>query len=170
MQKYLKYAGICSFVLAVVSFILLLATPAITYSNGSLSANIEGTTAIFGKTSTTSIAGWSISGKTNPSVTSMIAWILILVALVALVLGFVLPMVKKNMAKLGGLVTFCAAIMLVVAGILLFFVIPTFSAANNNADLSGFGIGAGWVIGAIVTIVAGAIACLPMVSGFIAKK
>jgi hypothetical protein len=55
----------------------------------------------------------------------------------------------------------------------MFLVVPTFYGANGvePKDIpDGAAIGAGWVIGGIVAIVAGAFAILPAAAAFFGKK
>ena len=154
-------------VLAVVAFILMMATNAVVVKSGSLQVVTAGTTAIFGKTESTILG----DAKTNPSVLALIGWILMLVALLILIAGIVLPLLKvKGIEKYAGILNLVAVVCLVVAGIFMFIVVPTFYGANDASVPDEARIGAGWVIGGILSILAGAMAILPAAMDFLGKK
>lgn len=167
MKKYLKYAGICSLVLAVVAFILMLATNAIVVGSGNLQLVYPGTTVIFGKHES-----GILGADYNPSPLALIAWILGLAGMVIVLLGIIMPLFKvKFFTKFAGLLNLIAVGCLVVAGIFMFIVVPTFFGNNGNGSVpNNAAIGAGWIIGAILYIVAGAVALLPAISDFMSKK
>ena len=163
MKQLLKYSGILALVLAVVGFVLMLATPSMVH--GDLS--VAGTTAIFGNT--TQIIG-ALSAKTNPSALALIGWILALVGLLAIIVAVIAPLANlKALMKFTGILNMCAAVCFILAGVFMFIVVPTFGGANN-LDMDGWGIGAGWVIGAIFYIAGGCVAILPAMMGFLGKK
>ena len=82
------------------------------------------------------------------------AWIFILVGLVIVLLGIILPLLKVHaLEKFAGLLNLVAVLLFVVAGVFMFIVVPTFYAANNLDVPSNAAIGAGWVIGGILSIV-----------------
>ena len=167
MKKALKYAGICSLLLAVVAFVLMMATPAINYVVLGTSTSVSGTLAIFGEKKL--VLGTEV--VTNPSPLALIGWILLVVALVIILLGVLLPLLKvKAFTKFAGLLNLIAVICLVVAGIFVFIVVPTYFAANEMEVPSSAAIGAGWVIAGILSIVSGAVAICPAVADFISKK
>ena len=172
MKKFLNFSGICALLLAVVAFVLQLATPAVVNSatvlGSKISAETAGTVAIFGKTESTALGDVVTKG----SVMALISWILAVVGLVIVLCGVILPLLKVNaLEKFAGVLNLCAVVCFVLAGVFMFFVVPTFYAANGVDDVpSTAGIGAGWVIGAIVYIVAGAIAILPAIMDFLGKK
>jgi hypothetical protein len=165
MKKFLKFAAPCACILALVGFILTLATPAITYPlNSGLfkDPNVAGTTAIFGKSGDYT--------STKPSALALIAFILAIVAMLALICATVLPFLKNNkFAKFGGLLALIAGICLVVGCIFVFIVIPTFASANGLSNMDGWGLGAGLVVAAILYIVAGAVAVCPTVLNLLGK-
>ena len=169
MKKVLQFSGIIALVLAIVAFILMMATNAIIVGNGSLQAVTAGTTAIFGKTE--NVIG-SINAVTKASPLALIGWILMLVAMIALILVIVLPLLKvKALDKFAGIIAFCICGLLVVAGIFMFLVVPTFFAANGYDKVpDNAAIGAGWVIGGIISIIAGAFAALPTIFALLGKK
>ena len=167
MKKFLKYAGLCSLVLGVVAFILMLATKAIVRP-GNENYFVKGGMAIFGGTE--SLFG-AIAIKYEGSVMALLAWIFALVALLIVLLGVILPLLKvKALTKFAGLLNLIACILFALAGIFMFFVVPTWYAANGMDVPDKVAIGAGWVIGAILYLSAGAVAILPAAMDFAAKK
>lgn len=172
MAKFLKYSGICALVLGIVAFILMMATPSIIETGDYATHLFPGTTVIFGG------KGALISGDASLSVLTykgsplaLIGWILTLIALIIILAGVILPLLKINaLEKVAGILNLVAVIMLILAGVFMFLAIPTFSAANDNMNLKNYGLGAGWVIGGILCIAAGAIAILPAVMDFASKR
>lgn len=169
MKKFLRFAGLCSAILAVVTFILMMATPAILYDGKDVVA--EGTTAIFGKTTTYGGGIISFSSKIDLAWTALLAWIFVLLAMLILICGVILPLLKvKALEKFAGLLNVCAVILLVVAGIFMFVTAPAFFTANGFDNVPNkCALGPGWVIGGIIAIVAGVIAILPAVADFLGK-
>ena len=95
MKKVLQFAGLISLALAAVAFILMMATPAIIQTLvGDTQTVYAGTTAIFGKTTSTDVIIGTLTNTTKPSVLALIGWILILVAMIILALGVILPLLK----------------------------------------------------------------------------
>ena len=85
MKKVLQFAGLISLALAAVAFILMMATPAIIQTLvGDTQTVYAGTTAIFGKTTSTDVIIGTLTHTTKPSVLALIGWILILVAMIIL--------------------------------------------------------------------------------------
>ena len=179
MKKFLQFAGIISLALAAVGFILMMATPAVVGTTkilGSTSTtNLNGINAIFGKGADLSAAEilWfaNSDGKIILSVTSLIGWILLLAGLVIVCLGIVLPLLKINaLQKFAGLLNLIAVCAFVLAGVCMFLVVATVYGANGRDVADGAAIGAGWVIGGIIAIAAGAFAILPAAAAFFGKK
>ena len=170
MKKLLQFSGLISLVLAIVAFILMMATNAVVNSSGSLQVVTAGTTAIFGKTEST-ILGDVV---TKPSALALIGWILMLIGMIIVCAGVVLPLLKINaLEKFAGILDIVALACFVLAGIFMFLVVPTFYGANGveAKDIpSTASIGAGWVIGGIIAIIAGAFAILPAAAAFLGKK
>lgn len=179
MKKFLQFSGLIAAVIAIVSFVLLLACPSMTV-----------TTTFLGKTSVTEISGiygifggkvldsgWSwlddnTALKATP--TAIIAFVLLIVAMVILIVGALLPILKiKALNKFAGLLNLIAVIALVVAGILVFIEVPCFAAAQSTADYTYstdyHALGAGWLISGICAIVAGVLAIMPAAADFLAK-
>lgn len=168
MKKLLKYTGICSFILALIAFILMLGTNSLVfnYKEGaiSVSTSISGTLGIFGGTYTV----MGISTTCNATWSAIIAFILILVAMIILLAGFILPLLKiHTLDKVAGILNLVAVLALIVAGIFLFIELPCF---NGGGDTTGWSLGAGWIIGGIMCLLAGGVAILPAAFDFLGKK
>ena len=170
MKKFLKYSGICAAILALVAFILMLATPAILYDGQDVVA--QGTTVIFGKTTTTNAIITTVKSHTDLAWSALLAWIFVMVSLIILLCGVILPALKvKALEKFAGLLNLCAVVLLVVAGIFMFITTPVFFAANGVDSVPDkCALGAGWIIGGILALAAGIVAILPAVADFLGKK
>ena len=166
MKKVLPFMGLVALVCGLVAFILMLATSAIHGSTSLGDYSYSGVTAIFGHKST-----GLLDPEYKPSILALIGWILALVGLLASLAGVLGGLLKiKALQKLGGLLMLVAAGCFLVAGIFMFLVVPTFFGANELDVPSSAGVGAGWVIGAILNLVAAAAAALPAVMGLLGKK
>ena len=171
MKKFLKFSGAIAFVLALVAFILMMATPAIMYKGDDVIA--KGIVAIFGKKENVSVAGFSLgTAETKLAWSALLAWIFILLALVILCLGVVLPLLKvKALEKFAGVMNLCAVVLLVLAGIFMFITVPVFWSANGGDKVpDNVALGAGWIIGGILAILASVVAILPAAADFLGKK
>lgn len=170
MKKFLQFAGLISAVLAIVAFILMLAGKALVYETSSAQYFVSGTRALFGGKEETLLG----TAEYKPAATALIAWILVLAAIIILVAGVVLPLLKVNaLEKVAGLLNLVAVCALVVGGILLFFTQPVFNAANETAlgtIYDDYKLGAAYVIAAILAILGGVVAILPAAMDFIGKK
>ena len=167
MKKFLKFSGLIALLLGVVAFILMMATNAVVVKSGNVQVVYAGTTAIFGKTESTLLG----DVVTKPSVLALIGWILALVALLIVIAGVVLPLLKvKALDKVAGLLNLIAVCALVLAGVFCFLVVPTFYAANETNVPDNAAIGAGWVIAGILYILAGLCAIAPAAANFMGKK
>ena len=143
MKLVRKFAIYCAIVLALIAFILLLATPAVTVNGYTL---FEGVTAIFG------------DKYLKPIGVALAAWILLLIALLCSISLAVLPFIKsiKLSKKIVALLGCLTAIILLVSAILAFC--PT-------AELEGGTLGGGWIVGGILLILAAVgIACDPVLT------
>ena len=177
MKKALKFSGLVAAVLATLAFILMMFTPAVT-TQGIVGGTYElpGTAAIFGHNGDGLSAGQILSfcnkdGVIPATWSAIIAWILMMAAVVILLLGVILPLFKvKALTKFAGLLNLIVVIALVVAGIFMFIQVPTFLGAAGRSDASGYALGAGWIISAIVAIVAGVCAILPAAVDLASKK
>ena len=173
MKKVLQFSGIISLALAAVAFILMMATPAILYVDGSATYSFGGSLAIFGGSlDLNQKAILLTTGDAKLAVLGLLAWIFILVGLLIVLAGVILPLLKVNaLEKFAGILNLVALVLFVVGGIFMFCVVPNFFGANGFNDVpSKAGIGAGWVIGGILAIAAGAFAILPAASAFLGKK
>lgn len=172
MKKVLQFAGLISLVLAAVAFVLMLATPAIVLTSGNTQYIYKGTVVLFGSKEAVSIVGINLGTvETKPSVLALIGFILLLVGLVIVLLGVVLPLLKvKALEKFAGLLNLVALVCFVLAGVFMFLAVPTFFAANEADVPNSASLGAGWVIGGILAIAAGAFAILPAAAAFLSKK
>ena len=166
MKKVLKFAGLISAVLALAAFIFLLAGNAIVYETSSATYKVVGTRALFGGEVETLLG--TVTYK--PAATALIAWILILVAMLILVLGVVLPLLKvKALEKIGGILNLAAVCALVIGGVLLFFTKGVYASAND-INLDDWKLAFAFVFAGILSIVAGLIALAPAAVDFMGKK
>ena len=173
MKKFLQYSGIISAVLALVGFILLIACNGVVFKGYESYTYYNAGATLFGsgKFSIGDSNGVIVSNfNGQPSGAALVAWIFSLVALLALICGVVLPLLKvKLSAKVFGIVNLCAVVLLVTAGIVVFFTVPSFK-GNNGLSSEDLALGAGYVIAGILYIVGGAVAICPAVVDFISKK
>ena len=167
MKKFLQFAGVISLALGVIAFVLMMATNALNVDSGILgNLTIGGITAIFGHKST-----GLLDPEYKAAVLGLIAWILVLVGMLVVLCGILLPLLKvKALEKFSGILDIAALVCFVLAGIFMFIVVPSFAGANEWNNTDGITIGAGWVIGGILAIAAGALAILPAAANFLAKK
>lgn len=182
MKKLLKFAPLCALLLGAAALILILASHALTYSaQGSIASAsgwYSGAAVIFGKGpqfAEGSILGFGASGESTfegkLAWNALLAFIFFVVALVALLLSSLMVFVKiKALEKFGGLIALVAAGLLLVGGIFLFFTLPAFAAANEWNSTDGFKLGVGWIIAAILAIVAGVASACPAVLALVEKK
>ncbi len=160
MKKYLKYSGIAAAVVALVGWILIMACPAVKFSAstiiGTFKGQVEGTAAIFG------------NEDAKLAAAGLIAWLFTTIAFLALVAAFVLPFFKINVLdKFAGAINLGALALLLASGICAFCIKASWMSANGVSNGSNLSIGAGWVIGGILLVIAGALAILPAVFAFI---
>ena len=173
MKKLLKYAGICSFILALIAFILILSTNSLEYHANNINASVSGILGIFGGVAASVNLGplGSLNATYNATWSAVIAFVLMIVAMLILLAGFILPLLKiHTLDKVAGILNLVAVLALLVAGIFLFIELPCFNGANGGGDTTGWGLGAGWIVAGIMCLLAGAFAILPAVFDFLAKK
>ena len=173
MKKVLQFAGLISLALGVVAFILMMATPAVSYTvSSSSTVNFAGTLAIFGGELDTAQALLLLAEKAKPATLALLAWIFILIGMIIVLLGVILPLFKVHaLEKFAGLLNLCVLILFVIAGIFMFTVRAGFYNAQGIKDIpEKAAIGFGWVFGGILSIVAGAFAILPAAAAFFGKK
>ena len=173
MKKVLQFAGLISLVLAAIAFVLMMATPAVSYTvSSSSTVNFAGTLAIFGGELDAAQILLLLTDKAKPATLALLAWIFILVGMIIVLLGVVLPLFKvKAVEKFAGLLNLCALVLFVIAGIFMFTVRVGFFSAQGFKDVpEKAAIGFGWVFGGILSIAAGAFAILPAAANFFGKK
>ena len=166
MKKFLQFAGLIGAVLAIVAFILMMACKALVYTSGSAEVFVEGTTAIFGKTESTILGDVT----TNPAATTLIAWILVLVAMLILLVVNILPLLKiKALDGIAGILNLVAVGALLLAGIFVFMTKGVFAAAND-VNMDSYNLGVGYVFAGILAILGAVVAVLPVVMKLVSKK
>lgn len=178
MKKFLQFSGLIALAAGLVGLILIMSTHSVVGANAPADNWYSGVSAIFGGGNYKwTISGWGITvsdvaaftGRNSSS--ALFAWIFALVALLGLVAGAVLPLLKvKGFDKFAGLVNLCSVLLLVTAGILLFFTVVNFAGQNGWNSTENAALGGGWVVGAILFLAAGAIAICPAVADFLGKK
>ena len=174
MKKVLKFAPLCALLLTIVAFILLFATKSIVYANGNLQGWYDGPAALFGNGQ--SLAAWggiSVAGKFEGKAAwnAILAFIFILVGLLALIVSSIMVFVKiKALEKFGGLIALIAGGLLLVAGIFIFFTLPAFAGANEWGNTNNYALGGGWVVAAILAILGGVASACPAVLALVEKK
>lgn len=172
MKKFLKFSGIIAAALALVGFILLIACHGIVGKDDPAGNWYSAGAVLFGNGPAKVTAFWVFTGtfEGQASGAALVAWIFSLVALLALIVGVLLPLLKVKVSdKVAGLVNLCAVVLMITAGILVFFTVPSWMGSNGyNSD--GWGLSAGYVIAAILYIASGAVAICPAVVDFLGKK
>ena len=162
MKYFLRFAGLISAALALVAFILMMASNALVYTFGNTSTFVPGSRALFGEATTLY--------DYKPAAPALIAWILVIVAFLILIANFLLPLLKvKGYDKIGGILGFVAIAALVGAGVLLFFTQAAFSSANNDG-FKDYKLTFGYVFAAILLLASGVIAFLPTAFALTSKK
>ena len=157
MKKFLQFSGLIAAVLALAAFIFLLAGNGLIYKNGNLSLTIPGVNVIFG-------------GDYKLAATALIGWILVLLAMLALITVSVLPLLKINaLDKFSGLITLCSAGLLLVAAILIFCSKAAFVGANGSL-YNNYGLTFAFVFAGILSILAAGVAALPACMNLLGKK
>ena len=171
MKKYLKYSGIVALVFALVAFILLMACHSVVHPDNS-GTWYSGISAVFGG-GRLAVAGFEGDSSAKLAWPALIGWISILVAMIILLAGIILPLLKvKVLDKFAGILNLVAVAALVTAGILVFFTEPAFGAANewSEESIKAWTLGGGYIAAGILAIVGGAFAILPAAVDFISKK
>lgn len=182
MKTFFKFSGLIAAVLAIVAVILMIATPSLYVVSGDNTYTVSGVAALFGEDIIASAGGFSANlGHINPGWAATVAWILAIVAVVALLVVSILPLLKIHaLDKFAGIIAIAAAGALLVAGILVFMTQPAMNAANTTTNqvlgqtvkteaFKDYSLNASYVIAAILNIVAGAVAVCPAVANLIKK-
>lgn len=162
MKKYLKYAGICALILAVIAFILVIACNAIDMDGPG--GKLKGTDVIFAK---------GDCDGADKALAGLFGFIFLLVAMVILAVGFILPLVGKGLdAKIAGILNIVAAVLLILGGILIICTKNSFLDANDvpSAIKKYYDLTAEYAIAGILSIVAGVVALAPACADFLDKK
>lgn len=178
MKKFLQFSGLIALAAGLVGFILIMSTHSVVGASAPADNWYSGVSAIFGGgTYKWTLSGWGMSisdvttFKGSNSSSALVAWIFSLVGLLGLVAGAVLPLLKiKGFDKFAGLVNLCSVLLLLTAGVLLFFTVVNFAGVNGWNNTDGAALGGGWVVGAILFLAAGAVAICPAVADFLAKR
>ena len=171
MKNLLKYAGICAAVLALIAFILVIACNAMKADFGFGTDKVKGMDAIFAK---------GDCKHMDKALAGVFGFIFLIVAIIILVLGFVLPLVGKNMdAKIAGVLNIVAAVLLILAGILIICTKNSWIDANYGDDLTksqikelkkNIDLTAEYAIAGVLAIIAGLVALAPAAADFMDKK
>ena len=152
--------GAVEFLLAAVALVLLFATSSVVYTykgmlSGTTVLKYSGVAGMFGGTDKNYAMPWA----------GMTSFILLACALVVLCILCLFALTKKKFA-LAGICRFVAAGLLIVAGVLLFFEVSAWTAVNGDLTIKAgdyangsYSLGAGWIIAAILSIVAGGLSC-----------
>ena len=158
MKTFLKYSGFLAAVIAVVGFILMMTTPAFAYfPKDSDPLYVNSARVLFGED--------SALGHYDAVWSAIVAWILAMVGIIALLIGVILPLLKKE--KFAGLINLIALCALVFGGVFIFVSQPctltstVLGATVVTKPYADYGLNATWIITAILYIAAGAIAILP---------
>ena len=166
MKKFLQFSGFVAALLALIAFIFLLAGNGLVYRYNDSAWFVPGTRAIFGGEVKTLLG----TVKYSPAATALIAWIFVLLAMIALLVVNVLPLLKvKALDKFAGLIGLIAAGLLLVAGILLFFTKVAFSGSNSNA-FDDYHLTFAFVFAGILSIIGAGVAALPTCLNLLGKK
>ena len=166
MKKFLQFSGFIAAGLAIAAFIFLMAGSALVYRSGDNASYVPGVRVIFGGEVKTILG----TVKYDLAATALIAWILILLAMLVLICLAVLPLLKvKALDKFAGLLTLCGACALLVGGILLFFSKAVYSAANSDV-FDNWSLSFPHVFAAILAIAGGVIAALPACLNLLGKN
>ena len=178
MKKFLQFSGLIALAAGLVGLILIMFTHSVVGASAPSANWYSGVSAIFGGGN----FKWTISGfgitvsdiqafTGRNSSSALFAWIFALVALLGLIAGAVLPLLKvKGFDKFAGLVNLCSVLLLATAGILVFFTVVNFAGQNGWNDTEGAALGGGWVVGAILFLAAAVVAIFPTAVDFLGKK
>ena len=160
MKKVLKFSGLAALVLALVAFILLMATHSVVNTENS-GTWFSGISAVFGG-GTAALAGFESDSDSKLAWVALLAWIFILVAMLIIIAGIVLPLLKIHaLDKVAGILNLVSVCLLVVAGVLVFFTVPAFASSNEWSSTDYWSLGGGFITAGILSILAGAVAICP---------
>ena len=152
MEIFRKWGIYLSLFLIIVAFILMMAAPACFYRN---TIEVAGIQAIFGDKN----AIW-----THNSPAALFAWIIGLLGILAMIALIGWSFLGGEIeSRYKGIVELILAVGFVIAGILVFIVIPTYF-ANNGEDediLMFFNLSGGWIASGILYILSGLTIAIP---------
>lgn len=172
MKKVLKFSGAIAFLLGVAAFILVMVTNSVVSYGNNLSGFYSGTAAIFGTGSyklATGIGNLVLDFNGKLAWNALLGWIFSIAGLLLALFGLILPLLKnKKLDKFAGLLNLVGVALFAVAGVLFFFTVPAFGGAND-INLDGWGLGPGWIIAAILDLVAAFFAALPVIAQLLKK-
>jgi len=173
MKKFLKFSGVISAALALVGFVLLIACHGVVGKDSPANNWYSAGAVLFGNGPAEVTVFWTFTGtfEGQASGAAFVSWLFSLIALVALIAGLVLPLLKvKAFTKVAGVVNLCSVLLLLTAGIVLFFAVPSFAGNNGWSSTDGWALSGGYVVAAILYLVGGAVAVCPAVVDFVSKK
>ena len=169
MKKYFKYAGIVSVVLAVVAFILVVACNGAKFEAGGYTDKTKGMDMIFAK--------GDCKGA-DKSVAGLFGFIFLLVAMIAAIVGVLLPLVGKEMnPKIASIINIVAAVLFILGGILIICTAHSFIDANDDGMTKAMikeakkhtDCTVEYALAGILSMLAGVVTLVPAVSGFMNK-
>ena len=152
MEIFRKWGIYLSLLLTIVAFILMMAAPACFYRNY---IEIAGIQAIFGDKNDV----W-----THNSPAALFAWIIGLLGILAMIALIGWSFLGGEIeSRYKGIVELILAVGFVIAGILVFIVIPTYFANNgeNEDVLMFFDLSGGWIASGILYILSGLTIAIP---------
>ena len=160
MEIFRKWGIYLSLFLTIVAFILMMAAPACFYRNY---IEIAGIQAIFGDKNDV----W-----THNSPAALFAWIIGLLGILAMIALIGWSFLGGEIeSRYKGIVELILAVGFVIAGILVFIVIPTYFANNgeNEDILMFFDLSGGWIASGILYILSGLTIAIPGYLNFKSK-
>ena len=160
MEIFRKWGIYLSLFLTIVAFILMMAAPACFYRNY---IEIAGIQAIFGDRNDV----W-----THNSPAALFAWIIGLLGILAMIALIGWSFLGGEIeSRYKGIVELILAVGFVIAGILVFIVIPTYFANNgeNEDILMFFDLSGGWIASGILYILSGLTIAIPGYLNFKSK-
>jgi len=155
MAIFRKWGIYLSLFLTVIAFILMMATPAFYFKFGKHYYEESGIVAIFGD------KDFIYNPYCSPA--ALIAWIIGLLGIIVLIALIGWSFLGGEIeARYKGIVELIFAFGFVIAGILVFLVVPTYFGANGEKDVTSFyHICGGWIASALLYIFSGLTLAIP---------
>ena len=155
MEIFRKWGIYLSLFLTIVAFILMMASPFCYAILGGERFEIEGIHAIFGDSK---YSPWPYN-----SPAALFAWIIGLLGILALIALIGWSFLGGEIeSRFKGIIELIIAIGFVIAGILVFIVIPTYFANNGDVDDEMFfNLSGGWIASGILYILSGLTIAIP---------